>query len=178
MAFRIRKVVGFVFDADGAPKAGVSVKFTLNKPFGYTNLHLVLNDPITVFSDVAGAWVANLWCDEDSLTALDYDVVVSGNQTRTSPISLAFEDGTDKPIGILFLESANKADTIGRETLLGFVDTRIALNPGTGLVALQSRVAGFTVAIAPADELYTLDETSNEDDIRRFLETLVKKLKS
>ncbi len=180
MGFRKRNVIGFVFDADGAPQSNVAIKFTPSKPFGYTNLHIVLNDSVTAQTNVGGSFTALLWCDEDSLIPIDYDVVVSNDAKRTGKISLAFEDGTDKPIGTLLLQSASPADLVGRETIIALVDARVdaRVTAGGGIGAVQSRIANFSTSIPAQDEFYDLDNIQNADELLRALQTLIKQLKS
>ncbi|MEO8650501.1 MAG: hypothetical protein ABI539_15165 [Acidobacteriota bacterium] len=138
MAFRQRNVTGFVFDGDGTPVETATIQFKPTKPLGYTDTHVVVDRIFTVETDTDGEFAITLWCDEDSLKAIDYTVMFPAeNNGQPDPlhianISLAYEDGSDKDIGTLIAESTPADEIITEQTLANLIDERIALAGGGG----------------------------------------------
>jgi len=100
MALRERNVVGTVVDANGTPIANATIKFKLTSPFAYTITHIVVDREFSVVTDEFGAFGITLWCDEDSLVAVNYAVyfpIVSGglpSDVHIGTFSLAYGDGS------------------------------------------------------------------------------------
>lgn len=131
MAFRERDIVGFVFDVDGVPiiNGKISAKITL--PIGYTATHIVIDRIVTILTQTDGSFVLSVWCDEDSLIPVDielkFPIINNGNpdDAHIKIVSMAYEDGSDKDIGTLIIESLSAvpiADTIPATSL---IDSRI-----------------------------------------------------
>jgi hypothetical protein len=138
MPFRERNVVGTVVDAAGAPVSGGQVQFKTNRPIGYTSTHVVVDRAFEAVTDAGGNFIANLWTDQDSLVAIDYDVFFPiendgpASTTHIAKISLAYETGSDKDIGTLIAEGLPESTPIPADTLAAFIDARIAAAGGVG----------------------------------------------
>lgn len=100
MALRERNVIGTVVDANGTPVSNATIKFKLTTPFAYTITHIVVDREFSVVTDEFGAFGLSLWCDEDSLVAVNYAVyfpIVSGglpSDVHIGTFSLAYGDGS------------------------------------------------------------------------------------
>jgi hypothetical protein len=100
MAFREREVTGVVIDGDGTPVTNGVIKFKPTLPLGYTNSHIIIDREFTAETNTDGEFSATLWCDEDSLVAIDYKVafpVSNGGQPdadHVASFSLQYSDGS------------------------------------------------------------------------------------
>lgn len=132
MAFRERTVTGYVIDADGTPVQNGVVSFQLDQPLGYTSTHIVINRVFTATTDSLGSFSVTLWCEEDSLLALNYTVnfpIANSGQPQSShsaKISLAYQDGSPKDIGTLIAESQPPPTTVPEAIWRQLVDQQIA----------------------------------------------------
>jgi hypothetical protein len=132
MAFRERTVTGTVVDGDGAAVQSGTVRFKPTKPVGYSSTHIVIDRTFTVVTDSSGAFSITLWCDEDSLNAVDYTVTFpianNGGPARKNraTFSLSYEDGSPKDIGTLIAES-QALPSGSSSTWTSLIDSRIAL---------------------------------------------------
>lgn len=132
MAFRERTVTGFVVDADGTPINAGTLSFQLDKPLGYTSTHVVIDRIFTAVTTSLGAFTVTLWCDEDSLVALNYKVsfpVANSGQpqsTHTATISLAYQDGSPKDLGTLIAESQPPPSEVPLATWQALIEDTIS----------------------------------------------------
>lgn len=111
MAFRQRQINGTVVDGDGSPVANAEVKFKPTKPLAYTPTHIVVDTSFSVQTDVDGNFTIDIWCDEDSLVAVDYNVyfpVVDGGEARDDhSASFSLQYGDASPINLAVLINAS-----------------------------------------------------------------------
>jgi hypothetical protein len=135
MGFRERTVTGSLVDADGSPIATAQLSFQLDKPLGYTSTHVVINRIFNATTDAAGLFSITLWCDEDSLLALDYTVSFPTanaglpQNTHTAKISLAYQDGSAKDIGTLIAESQPPPTSVPEATWRALIEDEISMVP-------------------------------------------------
>lgn len=129
MAFRERLVQGYVVDGDGVPITNARVKFKPTVPLGYTSTHVVVDREFEAMTDAQGHFSRTLWCDEDSLVAINYTVqfpIANGGQADASHLasfSLAYGDGSAIDIGTLI--SLGLPTPTPTELLYQSVDQRI-----------------------------------------------------
>jgi hypothetical protein len=144
MGFRERTVTGSLVDADGSPIATAQLSFQLDKPLGYTSTHVVINRIFNATTDAAGLFSITLWCDEDSLLALDYTVSFPTanaglpQNTHTAKISLAYQDGSAKDIGTLIAESQPPPTSVPEATWRLLIEDEIAMTPITREIGLAA----------------------------------------
>lgn len=111
MALRERAVNGTIVDADGIPINNGEVKFKPTEKLGYTSTHIVVDKEFSFYTDAAGYFSGTIWCDEDSLVAINYNVYFpiadngSAQADHIGTFSLAYGDGS--PINIAALLSAS-----------------------------------------------------------------------
>lgn len=162
MAFRERTVTGFLVDADGTPIDSGNISFQLDKPLGYTDTHVVINRIFNAVTDALGEFSVTLWCDEDSLVALNYNVSFptanSGQPqtTHTATLSLAFEDGSTKQIGTLIAQSTPPPSAVPEETWASLIDSRI----GAAVLNALGDVQIDTISLANGQVLVRDSATS------------------
>jgi hypothetical protein len=133
MAFRERTITGTVVDGDGTPVQSGTVSFKPTKTVGYTATHVVIDRIFTATTDSTGLFTITVWCDEDSLVAIDYIVMFPiANNGLADPlhmatISLSYQDGSPKDIGTLIAESLPPPSGVPDSTWAALIDSRIAL---------------------------------------------------
>lgn len=132
MALRQRIVKGTLVDGDGNPITSGVISFKPTKTLGYTSTHIVIDREFTVTTDPSdGTFSAEFWCDDDSLTLIDYVVKFptesSGqpDELHFATISLGYEDGSDKDIGTLIAESQPPPSEVPVGTWQALIDGRI-----------------------------------------------------
>lgn len=87
-------------DANGVPIINATLKFKLTTPISFTVSHIVVDREFTVVTDGDGEFAITLWCDEDSLIAVNYNVyfplVNSGlpSDAHVATFSLDYGDGS------------------------------------------------------------------------------------
>jgi hypothetical protein len=169
MALRERNVIGTVVDGKGAAVANATIKFKLTTPFAYTITHIVVDREFTVVTDDSGAFAVSLWCDEDSLVAVNYAVyfpIVAGglpSDVHIGTFSLAYGDGTTANLPELIF-GGNTAPT-PEELLYTFIETKVdeavavpnAVYEMPGQYPSCSFPAGYTNSSANGNnDLYTV----------------------
>lgn len=132
MALRQRTVTGTLVDGDGNPLTSAVISFKPTKTLGYTSTHVVIDREFTVTTDASdGTFFAEFWCDDDSLTLIDYVVKFptenSGqpDELHFATISLGYEDGSPKDIGTLIAESQPPPSSVPVATWQSLIDGRI-----------------------------------------------------
>jgi hypothetical protein len=134
MALRERNVTGILVDPDGTPITNASILFTLDQSLGYTDTHIVVDKQVSTTTDLTGAFSASLWCDEDSLRAVDYTVMFpdansgTGDAAHTATFRLDYEDGSDKGLGQLIAASATPPTIVTADNFITLIDSRIAVS--------------------------------------------------
>lgn len=141
MEYRKRIVKGYVFDGVN-PVIGGKIEGKLTKPISYTDTHVSINRPIQVTTESNGYFEIGLWCDEDSVTPVDWTLafpVADNGQPSTSntkTFSLVYGDGTPIFIGTVFANSETPSEIGDNETLVELIDERIEVyhteNPSEG----------------------------------------------
>lgn len=177
MAIRFRTVTGnLVHPRAGYPLSGALLEFALTSGFGLTATHLITDAPVLVKTDDAGRFNIDLWCDEDGLRPIDYQVTLpkdSGGEPIHEPayqgvFSLVYGDGTtiDLP-GLLIGSVAPPSSTA---PLYALIDARILARSGAVLndFSLPSGIADYT------DLTVELDQFQMEAALR----TIVGRLKA
>lgn len=107
MALREREVRGYVVDGDGLPLVNAKVSFKPTLPLGFTATHVIVDRTFEAMTDDDGYFSITLWCDEDSLVAINYNVkfpIVNGGLADDGHIanfSLAYGQGDPIDIGVL-----------------------------------------------------------------------------
>jgi hypothetical protein len=100
MAFRQRTINGTVVDGDGSPIANAEVKFKPTQLLAYTATHIVVDAAFTVQTDAGGDFSIDIWCDEDSLVPVNYNVYFpttdggQANDDHRASFSLEYGDGS------------------------------------------------------------------------------------
>lgn len=164
MAFRQRTIIGTVVDGDGEPIENGQVRFKPTKPLAYTATHIVVDADFTVQTDTDGDFEIDIWCDEDSLVPVDYNVYFptanggqASNEHRTS-FSLQYGDGS--PINLAVLINASVPAPTEEELLYTLILELIAANGGGppsggagGVLSGTYPDPGFAVNMAEQSEL-------------------------
>ena len=188
--FRKRLVYFYWFNGKGEPLAGEKVVFNLTDDLGFTDENFVGKRVITAVVGTDGRGEALLWCDEDSLVAINWTVqfppdpkdVSDPNKLPPKPrsFSLAYGSGSPLALGIPVKLGipAPEETTLLYTAVNAYILTLIAdgtISQGGGANADWS---DFSASIAASDELKTIDETTDIDQLRRVVVTLLKRLKS
>lgn len=136
MALREREVTGYLVDGDGSPIELAFIKFKPTSPMGYTSSHIIVDREFTAQTDDNGHFSSTLWCDEDSLVAINYNVtfpVVNNGQPDAQHIasfSLEYGDGT--PINLATVINASVPAPTPEELLYTLIEQMIAESGGGG----------------------------------------------
>jgi len=134
MAFRQREITGTVVDGDGSPIINGEVRFKPTKLLAYTATHVVVDADFRVQTDNDGNFTIDIWCDEDSLIPVDYNVyfpVVNGGQASNehrASFSLQYGDGS--PINLAVLINASIPAPPEGSLLYTFIEQMIAESGG------------------------------------------------
>lgn len=131
MALRLRTITGTIVDGKGNPIYNSVVRFKLTQSLGYTSTHIIADREFETLTSSIGVFSVQLWCDDDSLKAVDYDVLfpVENNsppsETHSASISLSYQDGSSKDIGTLIAESTLVEEIVTVEALSTVIDARV-----------------------------------------------------
>lgn len=130
MALRQRNVVGTIVNGDGIPVQNATIQFKLTNPLAYTISHVIVDTEFTVITDGLGGFNISLWCDEDSLVAVNYNVQFPKetgglpDQNHSASFSLEYGAGTD--INISELITASIPAPSPEDLLYTYIDTVVA----------------------------------------------------
>ncbi len=127
--FRERPVYGWVRDGDGSPMPNAKVYFKPSGKLGLTATDFVIDKQFYVLTNDNGFYFATLWCDEDSLVAINWQFAIITDIaepvfTDDYEFSLAYDDGS--PIAVSFLATNGVAVPSPVELLYQSLDVRIA----------------------------------------------------
>lgn len=141
----LRHVTDTLLNADGTAKQSATVSFRLIRP-SYTGSAAYLTTTTTVTTNTSGAYDAVLWCDEEGVSATQYQATYPDGTTIT--FDLPVGDGT--PIAMATLRTAspavpavNLATLLEAISLLNLSDTPDTYaGQGGKVVAVKSDVSG------------------------------------
>lgn len=131
MALRKRKIIGNLSDALGATVDNGQITFKLTSPLSYTSDYVVVDKEVYTVTSASGVIDVELWCDDDSLTPVNYTMSFpieddeTALTTHSVEISLAYEDGSDKDIGTLIAESQPPPSDVPTFVWASLIDSRI-----------------------------------------------------
>ena len=130
MNYRKRQIYGYVFDGTRAVR-NAFVDFIPTAKVGYTNSHFIVDRPVRLQTDNDGFYDGELWCDEDSNVAINWNVFLpkddNGEPQKeyVKNFSLAYDDGS--PIEVGYLVALSSPAPPPGDLLYQAVDQRIAL---------------------------------------------------
>jgi hypothetical protein len=157
MALRQRNVVGFVVNGDGVPVQNATVQFKLTNPLAYTYTHVVVDTEFTAQTAGAGDFSISLWCDEDSLVAVNYNVQfpkeTGGLPDPGHSASFSLEYGAGDDVNISELINASIPAPTPESLLYTYIDTVVA--------AATAGALGFKLYAVYMSQTGTGDPTIN-----------------
>lgn len=103
-----REVFLYWFEGDGDELPDEQIYFITSADLGYTNENFIAPRKVYAVHDEGARYKANLWCDEDSLVAIDWKVKFpkdpndqDGVEPGLKSFSLAYGNGQPVGLGIL-----------------------------------------------------------------------------
>lgn len=166
MALRQREVTGIVVDGDGLPIENGTINFKPTSPLGYTTTHIVVDREFQAQTDETGAFSTTLWCDEDSLVTINYNVtfpIINNGPPDSQHIasfSLQYGDGT--PVNLATVINASIPAPTPEDLLYTLIEQLIAAAGGgppsggaDGVLSGDYPNPGFAVDMVEQTELTT-----------------------
>lgn len=164
MALRQREVIGTIVDGDGNPVTGAEVKFQPTEKLAYTSTHVIVDAPFVVTTDGSGNFSITLWCDEDSLVAVNYNVYFPPADGGLSDVqhvaSFSLEYGDASPINIAELISGSIPAPSPSDLLYTFIEQTV--NDSNRIV---SRIDSTTTPALVATDLGKEIRTTNNSAV-------------